>query len=290
LTFDQKIRHSLRPKCRRSHLGDVLSLLANLKPAGQTDVAQSLVQVAAMLRHASLVMVFSDLLAEPGPILESLYRLKHGGHDVILFHVLDEAEAVFPFEGMLKLEDNETGEILEVDADEWATPELAAEIRARIATAPPGYFIVPMANHIGERLVRHGWGAYNGVAAKPSLFAKGMKRWGAGRVHPRIELRGEQQSLEAPLLHFVDRDLSDMMQRLNRYTDLAALDAVESGKVPTLRASLRRMWSRAWKSYIARRGYREGPYGIALALFSALYPILIHLKAATAPRPGKDKA
>jgi hypothetical protein len=31
--------------------------------------------------------------------------------------VLDEAEATFPFDGMLKLEDNETGEILEVDAD-----------------------------------------------------------------------------------------------------------------------------------------------------------------------------
>jgi hypothetical protein len=79
-----------------------------------------------------------------------------------------------------------------------------------------------------------------------------------------------------------------MMQRLNRYTDLAALDALESGKVPSLRSSLRRMWSRAWKSYVARRGYREGPYGIALALFSALYPMLIHLKAATAPRSSRD--
>src|SRR5215467_9827313 len=57
--------------------------------------------------------------------------------------------------------------ILEVDADEWATPPLAAEIRAAIASARPGYFIVPMANHIGGHLVRHGWGAYNGVAAKP---------------------------------------------------------------------------------------------------------------------------
>jgi glycosyltransferase involved in cell wall biosynthesis len=178
--------------------------------------------------------------------------------------------------------------ILEVDADEWATPELAAEIGARLPTAPPGYFIVPMANHVGDRLVRHGWGAYNGVAAKPSLFAKGMKRWGRGRVHPQIELRGARQALEAPLLHFVDRDLADMMQRLNRYTDLAALDALESGKVPSLRSSLRRMWSRAWKSYVARRGYREGPYGIALALFSALYPMLIHLKAATAPRSSRD--
>ena len=115
-----------------------------------------------------------------------------------------------------------------------------------------------------------------------------MKRWGSGRVHPRIELRGDRHTLEAALQHFVDRDLSDMMQRLNRYTDLAALDAIESGSIPSLGASLRRMWSRAWKSYVARRGYREGSYGIALALFSALYPILIHLKAATASRTRRD--
>ena len=61
-----------------------------------------------MLRHASLVMIFSDLLAEPAPVLESLYRLRHGGHDVILFHILDEAEVNFPFSGMVELEDPET--------------------------------------------------------------------------------------------------------------------------------------------------------------------------------------
>ena len=117
LTFDTKIRQSLRPKARRSHLGDVLSLLANLKPAGETNIAHSLVQVAAMLRHASLVMVFSDLLADPDPIMESLYRLRHGGHDVILFHVLDEAEVHFPFSGMVELQEPETSQRLAIDAD-----------------------------------------------------------------------------------------------------------------------------------------------------------------------------
>ena len=62
ITFDTKIRSCLQPQTRRSHLGDMLSLLANLKPDGETDIAQSIVQVAAMLRHASLVMIFSDLL------------------------------------------------------------------------------------------------------------------------------------------------------------------------------------------------------------------------------------
>ena len=62
---------------------------------------------------------------------------------------------------------------------------------------------------------------------------------------------------------------------------LAAEDAVEQGKVPGLGRSLRRIFSRAWKSYVARRGYREGTWGIALALVSAIYPILVYLKAVT---------
>jgi uncharacterized protein (DUF58 family) len=117
ITFDRQIRNSLAPKSKRSHLGDVLSLLAKLKPEGETDIAQSLTQLAAMLRHASLVMVFSDLLADPEPVLQALHRLRHGGHDVILFHILDEAEARFPFEGMVELEDPETGHRREIDAD-----------------------------------------------------------------------------------------------------------------------------------------------------------------------------
>lgn len=125
LTFDRRIRNSLRPRTRRGHLGDVLSLLANLRPEGETDIANSLIQVSAMLRHASLVMIFSDLLAEPGPVLEALHRLRHRGHDVILFHVLDEAEVQFPFSGMVELEDPETQDRLALDADGFRADYLA---------------------------------------------------------------------------------------------------------------------------------------------------------------------
>jgi uncharacterized protein (DUF58 family) len=125
LTFDEKIRNSLAPRSRRGHLGDVLSLLARLKPRGKTDIAQSLSQIAGMLRHASLVMVFSDLLGEPEPVLEALHRLRHRGHDVILFHILDEAEVRFPFSGMVEFEDPESEERLPLDADGFRADYLA---------------------------------------------------------------------------------------------------------------------------------------------------------------------
>jgi uncharacterized protein (DUF58 family) len=117
IAFDQQVRQSLAPRSKRSQLGNILSLLAKLSPAGTTDVSKSLHQVASMMRHRSLVMLFSDLLGDTDSIHHALHRLRHAGHDVIVFHILDEAEALFPFEGMLELEDNETQETLLVDAE-----------------------------------------------------------------------------------------------------------------------------------------------------------------------------
>ena len=117
MVFDDKLHAALPARSRRSQIAQVLSVLAKIQPSGRTDVARSLVQVAAMLRHRSLVMVFSDLLGEADPIREALRRLRHRGHDVILFHVLDEAEVRFPFEGMVELTEPEAQDRIVVDAD-----------------------------------------------------------------------------------------------------------------------------------------------------------------------------
>ncbi|MGL6226169.1 MAG: DUF58 domain-containing protein [Thermoguttaceae bacterium] len=124
ITFDERIRRSLPPKSRRSQLPALLSLLAQLQPDGKTDVAAALTQLAPMLHHASLIMVFSDLLGDSDAILKSLYRLRHKGHDVILFHVLDEAEVRFPFSGQVELVDPETGEKMVGDANALKTEYL----------------------------------------------------------------------------------------------------------------------------------------------------------------------
>ena len=78
-----------------------------------------------MLRHHSLVMIFSDLLANPDPVIESLHRLRHGGHDVILFHIMDEAEVRFPFDGMIEFEEPETNDTLQIDASNFRADYLA---------------------------------------------------------------------------------------------------------------------------------------------------------------------
>ena len=55
--------------------------------------------------------------SDPDAVIRGLQQLRHAGHDVILFHVLDEAEATFPFQGMVDLKDPESGESLVLDAE-----------------------------------------------------------------------------------------------------------------------------------------------------------------------------
>lgn len=117
VTFNDKVRASLPPRSKRRHLGDVLSLLSRLKPNGTTNFQHSLGQLASMLRHRSLIMIFSDLLVEEEALINALYRIRHGGHDVILFHILDEAEVSFPFHGVCEMRDPETNQEIKIDAD-----------------------------------------------------------------------------------------------------------------------------------------------------------------------------
>ena len=128
-TFDEKIRNSLAPSSRRSQLANILAVLSRLTPSGGTNIGQGLGQLASMLRHRSLVMVFTDLLGEKTSVAQSLSRLRHRGHDVILFHILDEAEVKFPFDGMVEFEDPESGERLQVNADEYKR-EYLSEVAA----------------------------------------------------------------------------------------------------------------------------------------------------------------
>jgi glycosyltransferase involved in cell wall biosynthesis len=169
--------------------------------------------------------------------------------------------------------------IIEVDADERVSPELAAEIREAVTTEKYNYYLVPFDNYVGKRLVRYGWGAAWGVSAAARLSRRGCKRWGMERIHPRLELTAPEGRLNERMVHYVDKDITDMILRLDRYTTVRALDLRQSGDIGNFGHNVRRIFSRFYKCYFGRKGYREGQYGFLIALFAGLYPILSYLKA-----------
>jgi glycosyltransferase involved in cell wall biosynthesis len=175
--------------------------------------------------------------------------------------------------------------ILEVDADERVPPELGADIRALIARSNAAFHRIRIDNYVGERLILHGWGGSFGTTLKPILFRRGAKHWRAQRVHPGLDWTGsEGERLTAHgIRHEVDRDISDMLRRLDRYSSAKAADLLEQGDIGTLGNNLRRFISRTFKCLIGRKGYKEGGWGLLIALCAGLFPLLSHLKARLEP-------
>lgn len=175
--------------------------------------------------------------------------------------------------------------IIEVDADERVSPDLAAAIRATIATSTFAWHQVPVDNYVGDRLIRHGWAGSFGTTSVPRLSRRGAKRWRAQRVHPGLDWTGVEgpKITQGALVHLVDRDISDMLRRLDKYSSAKAADLLASGNIGTLRSNVRRFFSRGFKSYVSRKGYREGGWGVLLALCTGAFPLLSYLKAALEP-------
>jgi len=171
--------------------------------------------------------------------------------------------------------------IFEVDADERVPEALAREILDVVATTTADWHEIPVDNYIGDRLVRWGWGASFGKAAYPGLFRKGVKTWGPQRVHPSLIWRGRKGTmLKNRLDHYVDRDISDMLRRLDNYSTAKAKDLRDAGETwGSTPNNIGRLFRRFFKCYVSRKGYREGGYGLLIAMFAGLYPLVSHLKA-----------
>jgi glycosyltransferase involved in cell wall biosynthesis len=171
--------------------------------------------------------------------------------------------------------------IIEIDADELVSPALAEEIRQAIESDPHGdYFQIPVDNYVGMRLVRRGWGGSFGTSSVARLYRHGVKRWKDHRVHPGVTFDGVLAGkLTMPIRHTVDDDIMDMVERLNRYTDLRALDLADHGGKLGLADNVFRGVRRFFKCFWSRKGYKEGELGFLIALMAGLYPILSCLKA-----------
>jgi uncharacterized protein (DUF58 family) len=103
------------PRCRRSHLRQLMATMVRQAPAGRTDVPASLRGVVRKLKRRGMVVLISDLIDDPEETLKAIRLLGGHRHDVLVFHVQDAAELEFPFEGAALFRDLETGEEMEID-------------------------------------------------------------------------------------------------------------------------------------------------------------------------------
>ncbi len=115
ITFDSQVRTRLPSATGKRHLGTLLDLLVAAEPAEATDVKILFHRLAEELRKRSMVVLISDLLTDVDAVCSGIDHICHAGHELIVFHVLDEAEWHLPFVGNVQFEGMEDDVELLVD-------------------------------------------------------------------------------------------------------------------------------------------------------------------------------
>ncbi|MCX6816745.1 MAG: glycosyltransferase family 2 protein [Candidatus Beckwithbacteria bacterium] len=171
--------------------------------------------------------------------------------------------------------------ILQLDADERVSPELAREIKKIINQPHPqfnGYYL-PRKNFFLTRFLTKG-GQYPDYIIR--LFLNGKGSFPCETVHEQIIIDGPVGYLTNPIIHYSDRHFSRYLTRFNRYTSLAAAKLKQENFKPSLWLCFQyfiikpKVWF--FSTYFRHKGFVDGLPGFIFSLMSALRFPVIYLK------------
>jgi glycosyltransferase involved in cell wall biosynthesis len=178
------------------------------------------------------------------------------------------------FEGYGQQKNFATGQaandwVLSLDADEALTPELEQSIK-EIKTGPAFnvYEIPRVTNYCGKWIRHCGW--YPDRQTR--LFDRTKGRWQEQKVHEYWKLDndgGAKGVIKGDLLHYSFTSINEHLKKLEKYSELAARNAVEEGRGTSLIKIMLYPGWRFFVDYFLRLGFLDGFYGYIICKLSA---------------------
>jgi uncharacterized protein (DUF58 family) len=161
ITFDDAIRQTVPMRSKRNHLHSILAALNTEEPAKKTDMFSLLRSVADEQSQRGMIVVISDLFAPRDGLFKGLKLLRHRGHDVLLFHVMDDEELDFNYAGTTKFEGLE--EMGDLVCDPRALREgyleavnsFLADVRRNCARNVVDYHTIRTSEHLDAALAHY---------------------------------------------------------------------------------------------------------------------------------------
>lgn len=159
--------------------------------------------------------------------------------------------------------------VLALDADERVTPVLRQEIEAVLTDpeARDGYLVPRRSYFLGEWIRGCGW--YPDETIR--LFRRHRGRFAERAVHEAVEVSGRVGRLTAPLDHFTYDSISAFLQRMDRYSTLAAEELHRAGRSARPTDLLARPAWTFLRMFLLQEGWREGWRGLVLSGLYAGY-------------------
>ena len=157
--------------------------------------------------------------------------------------------------------------VLSLDADERLTPALITEIRNVIDNPSDNQcFEIPRSSWYCGRFISHSGWSPDYVAR---LFRRGKARFSEDLVHERLICNGPTGKLKEPMLHFSFLNYSQVIQKMDRYSTAAAVQAFSRGKRATLVSAVGHgLWA-FLRTYFFKVGFLDGVQGFSLAISNA---------------------
>lgn len=113
VVFDEAIRSQIPPRTQRSQLHELLVSLSSQQPKQKSDLYGVLKKIADAQSQRGLIILISDLFTPRDSLFKGLKLLRFRGHEVLIFHVLDDEELDFNYAGTTKFEGMESaGDLL----------------------------------------------------------------------------------------------------------------------------------------------------------------------------------
>ena len=110
--FDSKIRTLIEPKSKPNHIKSLFTIMDNIKPGPDTKIGDILHISAESIKKKGLVIIISDFFDDLESIMSGIKHYRYKGHEVILFHILDQQELELDFKERTKFIDLETNETI----------------------------------------------------------------------------------------------------------------------------------------------------------------------------------
>lgn len=92
LVFDEHARAYIPPRPGRGNVQAIYHRLDELKPQGGSDWREAFTHAASRLAKRGVIAAISDFYCDPADFGRALRILGSRGHDLIVFHLLDQAE------------------------------------------------------------------------------------------------------------------------------------------------------------------------------------------------------